>query len=150
MSSAPPNNALALVQQTLAKLPSNTPIYMLNLIKFRRTATYPPTSSSSDESSSSLTGSQAYFQKYIPAFRTIASKFGGKSKLHFLGTAMANVIAEPGDQEWDVVMLVRYESKEAFAEIATSEEYARDAGPHREAAVEVWKLVATVEKAFGR
>jgi hypothetical protein len=129
------------VQDAIAGFPPNTPIYMLNLLKFHPTAQYTPETS---PTTSSLTGQDAYFKHYIPAFRAVAANFGSKSTVHFVGTAIGNLIVEPGE-EWDMVALIRYETVEAFKQIATSDDYDEKARVHREAALKGWKLVATTQ-----
>lgn len=130
----------------LDHLPSNTPIFMLNLVKFRETTQYEDPHSDFAKLPT-IPGADGYFNRYLPAFRAVAAKVGTKAGPQFVGDALVNVITD-GKEDWDLVLIIRYESKEAFSNVARSKEYHEQAGPHRIAAVKEWKLIASVERDY--
>ena len=110
--------------------PSEEPIVMLNLLKFREKAVY------ADGRATSLSGREAYML-YGEAMRKIVEKNGGK--FVFQGAIEQLVIGEV-EQLWDVAALVEYPSAAAFAKIATSPEVS-EIGVHRAAGLEGQLLI---------
>ena len=122
----------------LASLPQDTPLVMLNLLRFRDQAQY------SDASEPARSGRQAYGEYSKTA---LAKVQGVGGQLVWMGRTQASVIAPEGEQ-WDEVLLVRYPSAAAFARMLADPEY-RAATRHRSAALEDARLIANVEQPLG-
>lgn len=117
----------------LDSLPDDTPIVMLNLLRFRDKAKY-------KDGEANYSGREAY-QKYSEVAFGKVQGVGGE--MVWKGRALAGVIAPEGEK-WDSVLLVRYPSKQAFASMLADPEY-REATKHRTAALEEARLVAMQE-----
>ncbi len=117
----------------LDSLPDDTPIVMLNLLRFRETARY-------KDGEAGYSGRVAY-QKYSEVAFGKVQGVGGE--MVWKGRALAGVIATEGEK-WDSVLLVRYPSKQAFASMLADPEY-REATRHRTAALEEARLIAMQE-----
>lgn len=102
--------------------PSDAPILMLNLLKFRDKAVY------ADGRETSLTGREAY-QLYGDLMTPFVESHGGK--LHLAAHVGALVIGA-ADEMWDMAAVMEYPSAAAFVKIATSPDVAAF-GVHREA-----------------
>jgi uncharacterized protein (DUF1330 family) len=100
---------------------SDTPVVMLNLLKFRATAAY------SDGRASDLTGRQAY-DLYGAAMQNVIERNGGR------------VVFGEVDDVWDTCVLVEYPSAASFATIVTSPEVT-EIGVHRAAGLEGQLLI---------
>ena len=126
-------------------IPENTPIVMLNLLRYKQHATYGDRTDFGSRS-----GRQAYLQSYVPAFNEIAARSESTKSIRpiFLGAMLACLVG-PTDELWDDVVLVEYPSFAAFRSIAESLEYKRDAAPHRKAALEDWRLIALLSQSLG-
>jgi hypothetical protein len=121
-----------------AVIPNDRSILMLSLLRWKPEATY-----SGHPELPPYTGEKAYFQRYIPAFNSIATSIDG-IKVSWAGTGLAGLVM-PTEEKWDIVALMRYPSFAAFRKIAESREYRENAQHHRPAALEDWRLIATVE-----
>lgn len=121
--------------ELLASLPQDTPIVMLNLLRFRDQARYGEGSSEPARS-----GRQAYGEYSKTALRKVQGVGG---ELVWMGRTRASLIAPEGEQ-WDEVLLVRYPSATAFASMLADLEY-QAATRHRTAALEEARLIANVE-----
>lgn len=100
-----------LALDTLAALPDDGPVTMLNLMRFRER--------SLDGNGS---GWDAYLRYSALAIRTIKAQGG---TIVWTGTAEAVALGVPMDNRWDYVALVRYPSRKAFIAMMTSPEYAQ-------------------------
>lgn len=103
--------------------PHQRPIVMVNLLKFRERADYPP---DAPEVGLNLTGAQAY-QRYLDGLNVFVERCGGATL--FDGPAVRFYI---GQGDWDRVLIVRYPSSAAFIAMVTDPDYAA-AHRHREA-----------------
>ena len=119
--------------EILASLPDDTPIVMLNLLRFNDTARY-------KDGEADYSGREAY-QKYSDVAFGKVRGVGGE--MVWKGKALAGVIAPEGEK-WDDVQLVRYPSKQAFASMLADPEY-REATRHRAAALQEARSVAMQE-----
>ncbi|WP_444438795.1 DUF1330 domain-containing protein [Pseudomonas sp. A6] len=117
-------------------MPAGEPILMLNLLRYRAEADYPP-----DAQASPCTGREAY-ARYARVARSKVSAVGGAVRL--LADAHVALIA-PEDERWDEILLVRYPSKEAFLSMLADTEY-RAATVHRTAALADSRLIACIER----
>ncbi|MBW3619988.1 MAG: DUF1330 domain-containing protein [Actinobacteria bacterium] len=115
------------------------PVVMLNLLRFRNEADY----SASPELAPAepISGSGAY-RRYEEHVSHLLSSFGGE--LVFAGHAQASVIG-PEDEQWDVVLLVRYPDVETFLRFTNDEDYLAGVG-HRTAALEDSRLVPLTQR----
>lgn len=115
-------------------------VVMLNLLRFRGIADYSATPELAPESK--ISGKEAY-QRYIARTRPLLVKAGGE--VVFAG-AGAHPLIGPAEERWDLVLLVRYPSVEAFMSFAADEDYLAGVG-HRTAALEDSRLLPLVETA---
>ncbi|HEY1202554.1 MAG TPA: DUF1330 domain-containing protein [Niastella sp.] len=125
----------AIVSATEQSFPADTPVYMVNLLRYKAYADY-----NNAAGASPCSGRDVYFQRYAGWFRKIAADKG--VKVLFLGSVSAG-IAVPEGEQWDDIVIVEYPSFDTFRRIVESEEYLADAAPHRKAALEDWRLIAT-------
>lgn len=113
---------------------SDSPVVMLNLLKFREQAVYP------DGRATDLTGRQAYDRYAAPMQNLIE---GGGGRVLFGGNIASLVIGEVDDL-WDTCVLVEYPSAAAFAAIVMSPEVA-EIGLHRAAGLEGQLLIRVAQ-----
>lgn len=118
------------------KLPADTPILMLNLLRYHPEAQYP-----ADADQSPCSGREAY-ARYSRTALTKVRGVGGEVQV-LAGIEVA-LIAPPGEQ-WDELLLVRYPSKDAFLSMLADPEY-RAATVHRTAALADSRLLASLPK----
>ena len=112
--------------------PADSPVVMLNLLRFKALAGAP------DEGISG----QAAYQRYGDAMRKLVEGRGGR--FLWMGSVDSQVIGE-GAESFHVAALVEYPSRKAFVEIATSPEVAA-IGVHRAAGLEGQWLLATTAR----
>ncbi|WP_061931887.1 hypothetical protein [Aureimonas sp. AU22] len=113
---------------TLAeRIPADTPVHMLNLLRFRPG------------------GRDVYFCDYVGAFRAILTGMGIDGVRPIWTGDVAGFAAGPEDEAWDAVLIVRYPSLAAFRAIVESQRYRDEALPHRLSAVADWRLIAQTE-----
>ncbi|MDQ2825813.1 MAG: DUF1330 domain-containing protein [Actinomycetota bacterium] len=113
------------------------PVIMLNLLRFRPVADYsafpelaPPTP---------ISGREAY-EAYVR--HTMPFLAAGGGSVEFFGTGGGWFVG-PGDERWDLVMLIRQASVDDFFAFAVNEEYLAGTG-HRTAALEDSRLLPVV------
>jgi len=114
------------------------PVRMLFLLRFREEADY----SAHPELAPGqpITGREAY-RRYVNHTLSFLTNEGGD--LQVLGTGGFYLIG-PLDERWDVAMLVRHASLEAFMAMADNQDYLAGIG-HRVAALEDSRLLPIVE-----
>jgi len=123
------------LSRVLKGIPQDTPIVMVNLLKFRDQAAYPE-----GHEVEPCSGEQAYRRYSKTAVRKIRET-GGRPI--WMGQAKGSLIAPP-DEHWDEVVLVMYPSIAAFMDMIRQPEY-QAAAVHRTAALDDARLVCTVE-----
>ena len=121
--------------EILRSIPENTPIVMLNLLRFRDRAAY-------REGTFEGSGREAY-SRYLEVANRKVEEVGGK--VLFMSTAVAAIISPP-DEIWHEVLLMQYPSIEAFATMLAMKDY-QAATVHRTVALEDARLFATIEHA---
>lgn len=84
----------------------NGPVYMLNLLKYK-------------DEVDGRTGKEVY-REYMSASRPFIEK--ANAEVIFYGNPMASLIG-PTENEWDKVMIVKYNSTEEFAKMIKSDDY---------------------------
>ena len=114
-------------------LPRDTPIHMLNLIKFHDLAQYP---SDHADHGKGVSGREAY-AKYARGFRDVAERLG--AKMVWQGE-LETVVTGPAD-EWDEAFVMGYPSSAAFLAMVTNPGYKADVVAHRTAAVKDSRLI---------
>ena len=118
--------------QTLMHGPADQPVVMVNLLTFKPHADAP------DEG---LSGEEAY-RRYAELMRPFVESKGGR--FLWIGRVDSQVIGT-GGEEFHMMGLVEYPSRETFVSIATDPHVA-DIGVHRAAGLESqWLLAATEE-----
>ncbi len=117
--------------KTLLEGPADTPVVMVNLLRFKPRADAPDVG---------LSGAEAY-QLYGNEMKKIVESHGGR--ILFSGRVDAMVIAD-ADPGYHAVALVEYPSRAKFVEIAKSAEVAA-IGVHRAAGLESQWLIATTQ-----
>ena len=114
-------------------LPRDTPIQMLNLVRFNDKATYPSDHPLAD---SSLSGAEAY-NNYGAATGPILASVGGT--ILWRGR-YETVLIGPEDEAWDAMFIAQYANSDAFLAMITNPEYQK-AVVHRQAAVLTSRLI---------
>ena len=112
-------------------VPPDTPIVMLNLLKFREMADYP-----ADSEHAPCSGREAYARYSAHATKAVGNTGGG---VVWAGSALSHPIAPP-DEQWDEVLLISYPSVQAFLGMVMDPEYQKQS-IHRTAALEDARLV---------
>lgn len=108
-------------------LPRDQPVAMLNLIRFRERAAYPP---DHELAGQAMGGAEAY-RRYGEASGPVFTHVGGT--IVWRGRPEL-VLIGPADERWDSAFLARYPTAAAFLEMVTDDDYRR-AVLHRQAAV---------------
>jgi uncharacterized protein (DUF1330 family) len=111
--------------------PDDEPVVMLNLLKFKDTASNGEGSGSSE------------YAKYGDSVVQMVENRGGK--VLWMGRADQILIGDPAEG-WDSVALVEYPSRKAFIDMVTTPEYEK-AHEHRESGLERTVLIACTERA---
>ncbi len=111
--------------KTFTSKPTEGPIVMVNLLKFREKAAY------EDGRESDLSGREAY-QLYANEMRKLVE--GGGGRFLFAGDVQSLLLGKVEDL-WDLVGIVEYPAPAAMMKIATSPEF-REIEVHRIAGLE--------------
>lgn len=117
-----------------AGIPSDTPIVMTNLLKFRTRALYP-------DGASDCSGREAY-ERYSRVAISKVAEVGGRP---FWRGEVKGLVIAPEGEDWDEVLLVRYPSIQAFMTMLAMPDY-RKSTVHRTAALEDSRLIASIEQ----
>lgn len=123
------------IEEFLANHPDNEPVFMLNLLKFKKTATY--------KDGEDVSGAEAY-ARYGKAFTDLvaSSNIDGAHSV-FSGT-MGSWLIGQGEGEWDAVALFRYPDAKTMFATVSSEAY-RKIHKHRKAGLEGQLLIACAD-----
>lgn len=116
----------------LNELPKGIPIVMLNLLRFKDEAEYPK-----NHPHPPCSGAEAY-DRYSRALEKYVADAGGEVLSY--GKALSPLIA-PDGEDWDVMLLVRYPSADAFMWMMSAPGY-HEATAHRTAALVDSRLIA--------
>jgi len=118
--------------QTLLTGPADTPVVMVNLLRFK------PQAGAPDEG---ISGEEAY-RRYAVQMRAYVESKGGR--FLWVGRANSQVIGD-GGEGFHMIGLVEYPSRAAFLAIAT-DPHVEEIGVHRAAGLESqWLIAATTE-----
>lgn len=123
----------ALLPALFERLPEDTPIVMLNLLKFREVAEY-------QGRPADYSGREAYRRYSEVALQKLAAIGASVS---YVGDMKATLIGPQDSEQWDEVLLVRYPSKQAFMGMMQQPDFF-EATRHRTAALADSRLIATV------
>lgn len=118
--------------EAFRSLPTDTPIFMLNQVRFRERADY------ADDTH--VSGAAAYGQ-YATETAPLLNGVGGE--VIWRGLPETTLIG-PNEENWDLVFIVRYPNAHAFLKMITSDDY-RQAVTHRKAAVEDSRIIRLTE-----
>lgn len=121
----------------LEKGEDNSPVVMINLLRYREHASYPE-----GFDAEPCSGREAY-QRYAAVAAQRVASVGGR--MLWVGRVHFAVIA-PESEQWDDAALVEYPSRKAFLEMVSQPEY-QAAASHRTAALEDSRLIATETQA---
>ena len=138
--SSPPRTTELAPQALLAAaaaIPADTPIYMVNLLRYREQAAYDDPATAAP-----CSGREAYFQRYVPAFAKVTA--GEGITPFWVGNVLAQLVAPPGEH-WDDVAIVEYPSFAVFQRLMENPAYHAEAEPHRRAALADWRLIPTTK-----
>ena len=122
-------------------LPRDTPINMLNLLRFRDVADYP---GGHECAGNGWSGARAY-QEYGTTSDPIFNRVGGA--IIWRGT-MEAMVTGPMDKHWELAFIASYPDAGAFLEMVTDPDY-RLAVIHRQAAVLTSRLIRFAPQATG-
>jgi len=114
-------------------LPRDAPIQMLNLIRLKPLADYPP---DHPDHGKGLTGLEAY-RAYGRTSRPIFERLGGRQ---IWAGRPETVVTGPADERWDLAFIAEYPNAAAFLAMVTDPDY-REHVKHRTAAVEDSRLI---------
>ena len=122
--------------ENLAKTyPADTPVVMLNLLRFSERAHYEPGADAEP-----CSGAEAY-DRYSAAVLPLLEEQG--ATLLWQGN-QTQMVFGPDDKDWHLVVLVKYPSPQAFVDMVSGEEY-RAIVFHRSAALADSRLIAMQE-----
>ena len=113
--------------QRFKDLPRDTPIHMLNLIRFRDLAEYPE---GHPMHGKGLSGREAY-AIYKQGFQRLVAQDG--AAMVWEAPLECTVTGPAG--EWDEAFVMGYPNSGLFMAMVKNEEYVRDVVPHRTAAL---------------
>jgi uncharacterized protein (DUF1330 family) len=131
MPSVEPTSAQ--MQRLLQDVARPGPVVMINLLRYRPQAAYPP-----GFAANPCSGREAY-QRYGAVASVKVAEAGGK--ILWMASVKMPVIAPEGE-EWDDAILVQYPSRAAFLEMVARADY-QAAAPHRTAALADSRLLLT-------
>lgn len=114
--------------KALAKLPSDAPVVMVNLLKFKEV------------------GGRDSYLRYSQEVQPHLDRVGGT--VRYAGTNPANVIGDGDSPWWDAILVVEYPSTQAFTDMVTDPGYQQIHG-YRTAALTRGDLVATSQWVLG-
>ena len=119
-------------------LPRDTPIHMLNLVRFKDKATYPEGHELAEKG---LTGAEAY-REYMRTIQPVLTRSGGQ--IVWAG-AFEAMVTGPAEWEWDETFVMAYPDAAAFFSMLKDPDYA-PVVIHRQAAVATSRLVRFAPK----
>jgi uncharacterized protein (DUF1330 family) len=126
------------LQQFIADHLDEGPIVMINLLRFRERAAYPP-----GFPAEPCSGREAYL-RYGAAVTPMLAAAGGTV---LWSGHVKRVVIGPESDAWEEAILVQYPSRQAFLTMVSAPDYQRIA-VHRAAALADSRLIATVSGAL--
>lgn len=122
-------------------LPTDRPVMMLNLLKFRDRAGY---ADDDPEAGDTVTGAEAY-KRYSREAGPVFARVGGSQE--WIGRPELMLIG-PETEAWDLAFVARYPSAQAFVDMVKDPDYQK-AVRHRNAAVADSRLIRCTEEKRG-
>jgi len=120
------------IKAFLASHEDGVPIYMLNLLKFKKVSTY--------RDGAQVSGAEAY-ARYAKAFGQMLRDQGIDGSETVFGGNIDSFLIGTGEGEWDAVALVRYPDKQAMFDAVSNDSY-RAIHFHRKAGLDGQLLIA--------
>lgn len=127
--------------KSIFDLPLDSPVMMLNLLKFRDEAVY---ADDDPEKGQDVSGADAY-RRYSEEASPIFDGIGATQA--WIGTPELTLIG-PEDEHWDLAFVARYPSAQAFVDMVKNPDYQK-AVRHRDAAVVDSRLIRCREERPG-
>jgi uncharacterized protein (DUF1330 family) len=127
------------LEQLLAEANDESPLVMINLLRYRERADYPEGSDAAP-----CSGREAY-QRYIALVLPILGEIG--ARVLWRGS-VKHVVIGPEGEKWDEAFLVEQPSRRALLNMVSRADYSR-AAVHRTAALGDSRLIATATVAGG-
>ena len=114
--------------ETFKSLPRDQPIHMLNLIRLRDRADYPPSHPDHGKDLSGHDAYRAYGRAIGPHFERLGARqvWAGKPQVMVTG---------PAAEAWDLAFIAEYPTAQAFIDMVRDPDYRAHVVPHRTAAV---------------
>ncbi|MEZ5744816.1 MAG: DUF1330 domain-containing protein [Sphingomonadaceae bacterium] len=119
--------------QAFKDLPRDTPLNMLNLLKFRELADYPEGHANHGKGKTGADAYGAYKEALLPIVEALGGGFVWSAPLE------CTVTGPPG--EWDEAFVMGYPDAVAFFKMLKDPAYIANALPHRTAAVADSRLI---------
>ena len=123
----------------MMKSPSDEPVHMLNMLRFRAAADYPADHPNAKDG---LDGAGAY-KLYGATSAPIFKRVGGSMVSVW---EPKNMVIGPSDEVWDRIFVAAYPSVSAFGEMLKDPDYQK-AVVHRTAAIETSRLIRMAPRA---
>jgi len=120
------------VKAFLANHPDGEPVFMLNLLKFKKQATY--------HDFEDISGAAAY-ARYGEAFGKLVASQNIEGAHSVYGGKMGSWLIGQGEGEWDAIAIFRYPDAKTMFATVSSEAY-RKIHKHRKAGLEGQLLIA--------
>lgn len=120
------------LESFIEQYPPDTPVDMLNLLRFRDQSAYP-----SDFAAEPCSGAEAY-GRYGKAVSPMLESRGAHA---IWQSRQAAMLIGPQDKDWHLAVVMRYPTAAAFLDMVTSAEY-NAIVTHRTAALEDSRLIA--------
>ncbi len=127
----------AAIETTAEALADAGPVFMVNMVRYREVAHY-----DAARDLPLCSGREAYFQRYAPAFNTVAQ--GKDFSVFWVGNVRGVLVGQDGEA-WDGIVIVRCASFDVLRKILQSPAYEEQAAPHRRAALADWKFLVTTQ-----
>ncbi|MGO6748008.1 hypothetical protein ACCS93_37320 [Rhizobium ruizarguesonis] len=127
-------------EEASKELSGEEPVYMINMVKYRREAYY-----EQDSGLPPCSGREAYLNRYAPAFAEVAQ---GERYSVFRIDDVKGMLAAPPENWWDDVVIVKCANLATLRRIFESPVYAAVAAPHCRASLAAWRSVVTTKKDF--
>jgi uncharacterized protein (DUF1330 family) len=109
-------------------LPRDRPIHMLNLIRLKAKAEYPP---GHPDQGKDISGAEAY-RAYGRAIGPVFEKLGARQV--WAGRPQV-MVTGPASEAWELAFIAEYPSTQAFIDMVRDPHYREHVVPHRTAAV---------------
>ena len=126
-----------IIHSAASAIPGDEPVVMVNLLQYFDRTSYP------GDNGHPLSGREVYLRHYIPAFNAVAEAVGVRIRVIHLGAVAAKLVA-PEKANWTDVGIIGYPDFASFRKVIENQRYLDEAEPHRVAALQNWRLFATI------